>query len=418
MGEFCAERKSFLGELFSDLRLRASAATVGNSDLSGNFPYLGTYSAKRYGAQTGIAWSNMGNDQLKWESTTTYDIGLDGSLLKGRLSFEAAYFNKNTNNLVLEVPTPPTFGIPGNRFYDNRGKIKNTGFEFTIGGTPVAGDFTWRTDLNFTTVSNKVVELVNHEPIIDRYVITEEGKSFRSIYGYEFYGVNTVNGNPIWVKGDGSLVQFSTFGDSQAGEVEYYYAVYDPKNPSDVSKESDLSPTEDRKILGASLPTWYGGFNNTFTYKGFDLNLFLRFSGGNKIMNASTQESLLNMDFSNNGKIALGRWQSPDKPGNGIIPKIGYGDAQVLFNQGASDSRFVEDASFLKLANLSLGYTLPANFVSKLNIAKIRVYAQGQNLLTFTKYSGLDPETTTRTGADWDGMPQQRIFSFGVNVTF
>ncbi|HMM04479.1 MAG: TonB-dependent receptor [Prevotella sp.] len=403
---------SSLNELFDDLRLRASFATIGNSDLgSNNFPYLGTYSAKRYGAQTGIAWSNMGNNRLKWESTTTYDIGLDGSLLDNRLSFELAYFNKNTKDLVLEVPTAPTLGIPGNSYYDNRGKIKNTGFEITIGGTPVIGTFTWKTDINFTTVSNKVVELVNHEPIINRYTINEEGKSFESIYGYEFYGVNKVNGNPIWVKGDGSLVQFDTFGD-------YDYKVYDPANPGDVSQASSLSPTKDRKILGSSLPTWYGGFNNTFTYKDFDLNVFFRFSGGNKLMNASAQESLLNMDFSNNGKIVLGRWQSPDKPGDGQIPKIGYGDSQVLFNTGSADSRFVEDASFLKLTNLSLGYTLPKNLVSKLDMTKIRLYVQAQNLFTITKYSGLDPETSTRRGTDWDGMPQQRVFSLGANVTF
>jgi len=409
---------SSLNEWFNDLRVRSSIATIGNSELSGDFPYLGTYSAKRYGLQTGIAWSNMGNDQLKWESTSTYDIGLDGSLFDSRLSFELAYFNKNTKDLVLEVPTAPTMGIPGNSFYDNRGKIKNSGFEATVGGTPVSGAFTWRTDLNITLVKNEVVELVNHDPIINTYTIIQEGESYGSLYGYEFYGVNEVNGNPIWVKGDGSLVQFSTFGDASQGEVEYYYAVYDPAKPEDVSTESDLSPSEDRKILGSSLPKWFGGFNNTFTYKGFDLNIFLRFSGGNKLMNAAMSESLLNMDFSNNGKEVLNRWQSPDKPGNGKIPKIGYGDDQVLFNSGATDSRFVEDASFLKLANFALGYTLPREITSKLDISKIRIYAQAQNLITLTKYSGLDPETTTRRGVDWDGMPQQRIMSLGVNVTF
>jgi TonB-linked SusC/RagA family outer membrane protein len=402
---------SSIGRIFDDFRVRASMATIGNSDLGANFPYLGTYSPKKYGSQTGVAWSNMGNENLKWESTTTYDIGLDGSLLNNRLSFEIAYFNKNTKDLVLEVPTSPSLGIPYNRYYDNRGKIQNSGLEFTFGGTPVTGDFTWQADLNFTTLSNKVKELVDHASIIGDYTIIEEGKSYGSIYGYQFYGVNKVNGNPIWVKGNGDLVQFDTFG-------SYDYAVYDPSNPSDVSQASSLSTTEDRKILGSSLPKWYGGFNNTFTYKGFDMNVFFRFSGGNKLMNVTTQESLLNTDFANNGKIILGRWQSPEQPGNGIIPRIGYGDGAVLFNTGSADSRFVEDASYLKLANLSLGYTLPQSLVSKLDMTKIRVYVQAQNLFTITGYSGLDPETTTRTGADWDGMPQQRIFSIGANVTF
>lgn len=397
---------------FEDLRVRASFATIGNSDLgSNNFPYLGSYSAKRYGAQSGIGWSNLGNNKLKWESTTTYDLGIDGSLFNSRVSFELAYFSKNTKDLVMEVPTAPTLGIPGNSYYDNRGKIKNNGFEFSVGGNILTGAFTWKADLNFTTVKNEVVELVNNEPIVGTYTIVKEGESYGSIYGYNFFGVNKVNGNPIWVKGDGTYVQFDTFGD-------YDYKVYNPENPADVSKSSSLSPSKDRTILGSALPTWYGGFNNTFTYRGFDMNVFFRFSGGNKLVNASAQESLLNMEFANNGKAVLGRWQSEDMPGDGIIPRIGYGDAQVLFNTGATDSRFVEDASFLKLANLSFGYTLPKSIVSKLDITKVRLYLQAQNLFTITKYSGLDPETSTRHGVDLDGMPQQRVFSFGVNVAF
>lgn len=402
---------SSINNWFEDLRFRASFATIGNSDLGSNFPYLGSYSAKRYGGQSGIGWSNLGNNRLKWESTTTYDLGLDGSLFNSRISFELAYFSKNTKDLVMEVPTAPALGIPGNSYYDNRGKIKNSGFEFSVGGNILTGPFTWKADLNFTTVRNKVVELVNHEPIIDDYTIVQEGESYGAIYGYNFYGVNKVNGNPIWVKGDGSLVQFDTFGD-------YDYKVYDPENPSDVSKPSSLSPTKDRTILGSALPTWYGGFNNTFTFRNFDMNVFFRFSGGNKLVNATAQESLLNTEFANNGKAILGRWQSEEKPGDGIIPKIGYGDSQVLFNSQSADSRFVEDASFLKLANLSLGYTLPKSVVSKLDISKVRIYLQAQNLFTITSYSGLDPETSTRHGVDLDGMPQQRVFSFGVNVAF
>jgi TonB-linked SusC/RagA family outer membrane protein len=409
-------RESFwnetVGSWFSDLRLRASVATIGNSDLGDDFPYLGTYTPKRYGYEVGSAWNNMSNDQLKWESTQTFDIGLDGSLFSGRLSFELAYFQKNTKDLVLEVPTPPTFGIPGNSYYDNIGKIKNSGLEITLTGTPVATkDFTWQASLNFSTVSNKVQTLVNGEDIIGKYTIVREGESYGSIYGFEYYGVNKENGNPVWVKGDGSLVQFDTFG-------SYDYAVYDPANPADVSQPSSLSATTDRKILGSSLPKWYGGFNNTLTYKGFDLNVFFRFSGGNKIMNASRQSSLLNLDYSNNGKEILGRWQSKENPGDGLTPRIGYGDDDPLFNPSSSDSHFVEDGSYLKLSNLTLGYNLPRRLLSKLDISKVRFYVQAQNLFTITGYTGLDPETSTRRGADWDGMPQQRAYTLGVNITF
>jgi len=411
-------KESSVSKVVNDLRLRASYATLGNSELGSNFPYLGTYSAKQYGAESGIAWSNMGNDQLKWETTETFDLGLDGTLFDGRLTFELAYWQKNSKDLVLEVPTAPSLGIPGNSYYDNIGKIKNSGIELTVGGDVITSkDFKWHADVNFSTLKNVVKSLYGGNDILDNYTIIREGESYKSLYGYDYYGVNKMNGNPIWKKVDGSLVQFDTFG------ADYDYKVYDPNNPSDVSKASSLDAS-DRKILGSSVPTWFGGFNNTLTYKNFDLNVFFRFSGGNKIMNATRQGSLLNMEFANNGTEILGRWQSVDKPGDGMTPKIGYGDNLKLFNDGYTDSHFVQNGAFLKLSTLTLGYTLPKSLLSKINISKVRFYAQAQNLLTITGYKGLDPETTsssnhvTRMGVDWDGLPQQRVLSFGANVTF
>jgi TonB-linked SusC/RagA family outer membrane protein len=398
---------------FNDLRLRASLATIGNSDLGSDFPYIGAYSPKDYGSQKGIGWTNMEVMRLQWESTQTYDLGMDGTLFNGRLSFELAYFQKNTQNLVMEVPTAPSFGLPQNKYYDNVGKMKNQGVEFSLSATPVTSrNFTWQTEFNATWVKNRVEKLLNGEDIVGTFVIAREGESFQSIYGFDYYGVNRENGNPIWRKADGSLVQFDTFG------ANYDYAVYDPANPADVSRPSSLSATTDRKVLGSSMPTWFGGFNNSFTYRDFDLNIFFRFSGGNKIMNATRQRSLLNLNFSNKGTEILGRWQSKDKPGDGQTPKIGYGDDGVLFNSSFADSHFVEDGAFLKLSNLTLGYTLPKVITSKLDMSRIRFYLQAQNLLTLTGYSGLDPETYTRPGVDWDGMPQQRIYTLGANITF
>lgn len=404
-------KDSPINEWFNDLRVRASYATLGNSNLGNDFPYLGTYGAKLYGSQSSIAWNRMGNNNLKWETTETFDIGLDGSLFNNRLTFELAYWQKNSKDLVLEVPTPPTMGIPYNSYFDNIGKIKNSGFEMTVGGTIIATkDWNWHSDLNFSTVKNTVKELYGGTDIVDNYTIIREGESYRSLYGYDYYGVNAANGNPVWTKADGSLVQFDTFGD-------YDYKVYDPANPSDVSKSSSLEAS-DRKILGSSMPTWYGGWNNSITYKNFDLNVFFRFSGGNEIMNASRQSSLLNMDFANNGTEILGRWVSPEQSGDGMTPKIGYGDQAALFNDGFTDSHFVESGNYLKLSNLALGYTLPKSVLSAIQITKIRFYAQAQNLFTITGYSGLDPETNSRLGVDWNGMPQQRSFTFGANITF
>lgn len=241
-----------VNEWFNDLRLRASYATIGNSALGSDYPYLGTYGAKLVGPMAGIAWNVMGNNNLKWETTETFDIGLDGALFNNRMTFEIAYWQKNSKDLVLRVPTPPTMGIPNNYYYDNIGKIKNSGFELTVGGTIInTKDWNWHSDINFSTVKNTVKELYGGTDIIDNYTIIREGESYQSLYGYDYYGVNAANGNPIWRKADGSLVQFDTFG-------AYDYAEYDPSNPEDVSKPSSLT-NDDRKILGKSMPTWYGG---------------------------------------------------------------------------------------------------------------------------------------------------------------
>ena len=201
-----------VNEWFNDLRLRASYATIGNSALGSDYPYLGTYGAKLVGPMAGIAWNVMGNNNLKWETTETFDIGLDGALFNNRMTFEIAYWQKNSKDLVLRVPTPPTMGIPNNYYYDNIGKIKNSGFELTVGGTIInTKDWNWHSDINFSTVKNTVKELYGGTDIIDNYTIIREGESYQSLYGYDYYGVNAANGNPIWRKADGSLVQFDTF---------------------------------------------------------------------------------------------------------------------------------------------------------------------------------------------------------------
>lgn len=403
--------------IINDLRFRASYAMVGNSELGSNFPYLGTYGSKAYGDQKAIAWNNMGNSDLKWESTGTYDIGFDGGMFNNRLTFELAYWQKNSKDLVMQISTATSMGIPYNYYYANNGKVKNSGFELTVGGDIARSkDFTWHADVNFSTQKNTVKELNNHDDVFaDTYTITREGESFRSLYGYDYYGVNKTNGNPIWRKGDGTLVQLDTFG-------SYNYVVYDPSNPSDVSQSSSLDPNSDRKILGSVLPTWFGGITNTFKYKNWDATVFLRYSGGNKIMNVTRQETLLNTNFCNQGTEILNCWKSTEDTGDGMMPKVGVGDGSYLFNSGYTDSHFVEKGDYLKLAQLAIGYTLPKSLVTKLDITNIRFFAQAQNLFTITGYKGLDPEcrssNTARMGVDWNSMPQQRTFTFGASITF
>lgn len=402
-------KESALAKVISDIKIRGSVAEVGNTDI-GSFPYLGTYGAAIYATQSGIAFNNTGNPELRWESQKTYDIGLDLGLFNDRVSLVAAYWRKDNNDIILSAPTPPSIGIPGNSISRNIGSIRNDGLEFSV-NADVLGErkVKWNTTLNFSTQRNKVLALVDNQDIISDYNIIRVGESIRAIYGYQYMGVNTANGNPLWQKANGTVIQGNISNSTYFG--------YDPANPGVLGAQSSLV-SSDRRILGNSLPKWFGGFNNTITYDNFDLNVFFRFQGGNYIMNR-TRQDLLNMNFVNGGREVLGRWQSPTNPGDGQTPRLWASRHAFINQEGASSTRFVERGDFLRLDNLSLGYKFSPEIARKLKMSKLRVYASAQNLFVLTKYSGLDPETNTNgAGVDYNGNPQLRTFTFGLNVGF
>ncbi len=396
-----------INKIINDFRLRGSYAQVGNDQI-GDFPYVNIFSAQKYGSQNGISYYQCGNPDLKWEKQNILDVGFDMSFLDSRFNFSFAYWSKKNTDIVLDVPTPPSLGIPWNTISQNYGTIDNNGIELEIGGNIIANTkFQWRSSLNFSTQKSKVVKLVSELPY-EHYVI-REGESIRALWGYEYAGVNMANGNPMYYKADGTVIQ--------GNPVNSKYYLYDPANPKDMSKTANLND-EDKKILGNSIPTWFGGFDNTLYWKGFDLNIFLRFSGGNKVANV-TRRDMLNQGFQNNSTEVLGRWQSEANPGDGKTPKLYYGKENFINQGGEGSSRWVEDGSFLKVQNLSLGYNLPQNICKKMKIDKVRIYLQGQNLWTITGYSGLDPEGyTSSLGVDWNGNPQQRIYTIGLNIGF
>ncbi len=396
-----------INNIINDFRIRGSYAQVGNDQI-GDFPYLNLFGAQKYGNQNGIAYYQCGNANLKWEKQNIMDVGFDMAFLDSRFNLSFAYWSKKNTDIVLDVPTPPSLGVPKNVISQNYGTIDNNGIELEIGGNIISTNkFQWRSSLNFSTQKSKVIKLISELPY-EHYVI-REGESIRALWGYEYAGVNMSNGNPMYYKADGQIVQ--------ANPVDGKYYVYDPSNPKNMSKTLNLTD-DDKKILGNSIPTWFGGFDNNFYWKGFDMNIFLRFSGGNKVANI-TRRDMLNQAFQNNSTEILGRWQSESNPGDGKTPKLYYGKENLVNLGGQGSSRWIEDGSFLKLQNISIGYTVPERICKKLNIQKVRVYVQGQNLWTITGYSGLDPEVYTgQIGVDWNGNPQQRVFTIGLNIGF
>jgi TonB-dependent starch-binding outer membrane protein SusC len=405
-------KESFMSKLpiVSDLKVRASYAEVGNVDI-GNYPYLGLYSSAKYADYNGVGFSQIGNDQLKWETSKKTDVGLDISFADSKYKFTFDYFQNNQDGLILDVPTPPSFGIPGNKMAKNIGTLKNWGYEFSADISIISKkDFKLSADGNLSLVSNKIGELVDHQDIIKTYTITREGESINSIFGYDYQGVNKANGNPIYKKADGTLVQ--------ANISTSTYKAYDAANPSDISVASSLV-SADRKILGNTIPKYFGSLGIKAEYKGFDFNVLFRYSGGNYIMNR-TRNDLLNQKFLNNSTEILGRWQSTDNPGDGWTPRLWYsGDAFVNLDNNSS-TRWVEKADFIKLQTITIGYSFPKMLLDKVGIQSLRFFAQGQNLFMITNYTGIDPEMESPdadlAGVDYNGTPCQRVITFGINL--
>lgn len=400
-------RESFLSDLtfITDLKLRASYAEVGNVDI-GNYPYLGLYSNAKYADYNGIAFTQIGNDQLKWETSKKTDIGFDASFVDSKYKFTFDYFINNQDGLILNAPTPPSFGIPGNSIAKNIGKLKNWGYEFTFDAALISKkDLKVSVDGNLSLVKNEILELVNHQDIIQTYTIIREGESIRTLFGYDYQGVNMSNGNPIYKKADGTLVQ----GNIPTSN----YKVYNPENPTDISVASTLV-SADRKLLGTTIPTYFGSVGLKAEYKGIDLNVMFRYSGGNYVMNR-TRMDLLNQKFQNNGTEILGRWQSVDKPGDGWTPRLWYAGETFVNITDNTSTRWVEKGDYVKLQTVTLGYTLPASLLKRMGIQNLRIFAQGQDLLMFTDYTGIDPEMENG-GVDFNGTPRQSVVTFGINL--
>ncbi len=399
-------------KVISELKLRASYGKVGNSEI-GDYPYLGLYGNYKYADTNGIGFAQAGNDQLKWETNIKYNYGADLGFFNRRLTLSADYFINKNNGLILAVPVSPSLGVPNNSINMNIGDMENKGFEFTVGADIIKKDgFSWNVNGNLSLIDNKVLALVGGndiKPVINNqsaYLI-REGESLRSLFGFQYWGVNKANGNPVYYKADGSLVQGNVANQS-------YYA-FDPSNPGVLGASSSLTEA-DKRILGNSLPTYFGAINSTWKYNNFDLSVMARFSGGNKIFNVSRREQLT-MDFYNNGTEILGRWQSADKPGDGITPMLWANRGSFINLEGQATSRFVEKGDFVKIDNITLGYSFDKDLISTIKLSKLRVYAVVQNAFIFTKYKGLDPELDN-WGMDYNTVPRQRTVSIGLNASF
>lgn len=411
-------RVPFLTDWFSNVKLKGSIAKVGNP--LGGFPYLSTYGAVQYGGIGGLTPNLIGNTSLQWETSKKYDAGIEFSMLKNRINFTLDWFKNDINNLVLNVPTPPSAGIPNNSIAQNIGTQQNTGIEISANTDIIrTKDFTWNINANYSNVKNKILSLYSVGGVPTNYLtngsynIIRVGDPINIIYGYDYAGVNTANGNPMYYKYDkGSpvLVQHNI----PNGVVYFANSLDDP------TLGAATSLTFDDKIkLGVANPTWFGAVTNSFNFKGFSLDVMLRYSGGNKIMNVTRQEALLNQSFQNNGVEILQRWTTPGQITN--VPKLYYGQTNNVNQVSNALSRFVESGDFLRLQDVVFSYMMNANTLRRIaggNFTSVKFYVQGQNLYVWTKYTGVDPENISSVGVDAAIAPQIRTISLGVNIGF
>ncbi|RYY06764.1 MAG: SusC/RagA family TonB-linked outer membrane protein, partial [Sphingobacteriaceae bacterium] len=233
----------------SDFKLRAGYAKVGNTNLNSNYPFANTFAPVQYGAQSGLGYSNQGNPDLSFETNKKYNAGLDLAFLKNRINVTADYYKNNNDNLILSAPVAGSLGIPGNAIAKNVGSTSNKGFEFSVNSVNITNkDFSWTTDFNLTLSKTKVLSLNQNQDVIYTYNILRVGQTIGAFYGYQSAGVNPANGNPLYVKGNGQLIQGNIANNT--------YYNYDPANPSALTTTNTLSSTADKKILGNSLPTY------------------------------------------------------------------------------------------------------------------------------------------------------------------
>ena len=421
-----SEEKFWKSKKINEFKLKASYGKVGNP-LNG-YQYLTNFGPRNYGNLGGLNPIGVGNPDLQWESSAKYDLGMEVGFLKSRITFTADWFLNDVDKLVLAVPQPPSAGIPGSvdqgggPISQNIGKLQNRGIELSLtAGIIRKKDFSWDFNINYSNIHNKITSLypVGGVPVQSllngAYNNIKVGEPINILWGYQSAGVNAANGNPMFYKGDGSLIQYN-LSRTTGTPGNFYYAL--DKNDPNLGVQTTLTAA-DKVNLGVATPTFFGAFTNSFNYKGFGLDVMFRYSGGNRIMNFTSQEVLFNQSFQNNGTEILKRWTTPGQITD--VPKLYRGLAAGINQTGSANSRFVEKGDYIRLQNVVLSYALDNALLEKRTkgyLKAMKFYVQGQNLFVWTKYKGADPDNISTLGIDAAVSPQVRNISMGLSLGF
>jgi TonB-linked SusC/RagA family outer membrane protein len=391
----------------TDGKLRISVGQTGNEAIP-NYVQGGEFAiGTNYLTLSGASPTVMPNQALKWEVTTQYNLGLDLAMFNNRVSFVADFYIKNTSDLLFAVPIPETTGF--GYITRNIGDISNKGMEFAINTHNINREFQWSSSFNIGFNRNSVVDLPD-EVLTNGYIkngdyhILKEGEPIGTFYGWKFLGVYAR---------DEDNVNGVKFGSATGKPFIGGDPIWDDVNNDNVIND------EDKQIIGDAQPIFAGGFSNDFSYKNFSLNVFLQFCYGNDIYSHLNNMRNWVFAYNNVSTDALNRWREQGDVTD--YPAPVRNDPKRNEYLRVSD-RWIEDGSYMRLKNVTFSYTIPKAITSRAGISRLRAYVSGENLLTFTHYTGYDPEVNSysglQVGVDEGSYPQSRTVVFGLNLEF
>lgn len=398
-------------DILSDIKFRIGYGITGNQAVLDNYAAVTRLKTARYvfngSAVPTLYPLVMPNPNIKWETVRQGNIGFDATLLKQRINVTFDAYIKNTTDMLVSMVVPITTGYSD--IYTpmiNAGEVRNSGWELTVSSQNMRGIFEWNTDFNVSYNKNKVIKLNDGVPIYFGVQSHIEGRPVGSFYGYVTNGL------------------FQNWD-----EVNNYAHQYQGNDPANSTAPGDIKFLDinndgvvndyDRTYIGNPTPAWNFSMNNTFAYRNFDLQVFLQGVAGNDIYNINrlTLEGMYTIK--NQTTKVLDRWTGEGTSNS--IPRAIYSDPN---KNTRTSNRFVEDGSYLRLKNMTIGYSLPQSLLKKMFINNLRVYMSAQNLLTLSKYSGFDPEVAAKAdnddsfGVDKSTYPLTRTISFGVDIKF
>ncbi|MCU4176139.1 SusC/RagA family TonB-linked outer membrane protein [Carboxylicivirga sp. N1Y90] len=400
-------------EFVSNLKLRAGWGQIGNQGAIFNYVQstlastgLNYVLGYPKSVVNGTAFQGVGNDEIKWETVETTNIGLDFGLLRGKLSGSFEYYIKDTRDMILDPPVPGQTGVELPP-WQNTGAMKNTGIELALNWQDKVGIVEYSIGGNITTINNEVISLGTEGNVISNGDFRSAGFVNRTVVGRpisNFYG----------------LVAEGLF--QNQAEIDAYYANAGgaPSNvaPGDIRyRDADGDGEADYDFIGSPIADFTYAINGSLSVKGIDFSFLLNGVQGIDVYNGPDYYQLNSMAYWNTSKEMLNRWTGEGSTNNPRHPRLNASDS----HNTRISSRYVEDASFLRIQNVQIGYTLPSSVVEKIKLESLRVYVSGQNLHTFTEYTGYDPEVGgygTEIGLDRATYPTPRTITFGINLSF